>query len=163
MATTTKSTAHNTKFSPAAQQANERAVQAQQRGHGVASVGSPGHHPQANVKPEPVPGGGEDASSTDHVDLVMDESNDNDCKNRAANNKSFDDLKDMYETWAGRGGKAVVDEADPATASRHSRREKTKLASAMEPRAPRSLPPFRQWRGVEEVDPVNPWRGYTQN
>ena len=41
--------------------------------------------------------------------------------------------------------------------------QKTKLASAMEPRAPRSLPPFRQWRGVEEVDPVNPWRGYTQN
>ena len=34
--------------------------------------------------------------------------------------------------------------------------EKTKLASAMGPRAPRSLPPLRQWRGVEEVDPVNP-------
>ena len=41
--------------------------------------------------------------------------------------------------------------------------KKTKLASAMEPRAPRSLPPFRQWRGVEEVDPVNPGRGYTHD
>ena len=51
---TTKSTAQHTKISPAAQQANERVVQAQQHGHGVASVGSPAHHPQANIMPEPV-------------------------------------------------------------------------------------------------------------
>ena len=63
----------------------------------------------------------------------------------------------------------VADQRQPAHVGEdvkgagHSRRKKTKLASAMEPRAPRSLPPFRQWRGVEEVDPVNPGRGYTQN
>ena len=60
----------------------------------------------------------------DHVDLTTNASNDDGYQNGAASDKSFDDLKNMYETWAGRGGKAVVDEADPATTSLEMRKDR---------------------------------------